>query len=29
MGTGNYLIEWRGLGGDGHALNGTFSFTVE
>ena len=29
MGTGNYLIEWRGLGNDGHALNGTFSFTVE
>ena len=29
MGAGNYLIEWRGLGGDGHPLNGTFSFTVE
>lgn len=29
MSTGNYLIEWRGLGDDGHALNGTFSFTVE
>ena len=29
LGTGNYLIEWRGLGEDGHALNGTFSFTVE
>ena len=29
MGTGKYLIEWRGLGEDGHALNGTFSFTVE
>ena len=29
MGSGNYLIEWRGLGDDGHALNGTFSFTVE
>ena len=28
-GTGNYLIEWRGLGDDGHALNGTFSFTVK
>ena len=27
--TGNYLIEWRGLGADGHALNGAFSFTVE
>ena len=29
VGVGNYLIEWRGLGEDGHALNGTFSFTVE
>ena len=29
MGAGDYLIEWRGLGGDGHALNGAFSFTVE
>ena len=29
MGSGDYLIEWRGLGADGHALNGSFSFTVE
>jgi len=29
IGNGNYLIEWRGLGYDGHALNGTFSFIVE
>ena len=29
MGVGVYVIEWRGLGADGHALNGTFSFTVE
>ena len=29
MGAGDYLIEWRGLGGDGHPLNGSFSFTVE
>ncbi|MFV2052360.1 copper resistance CopC family protein [Aliiroseovarius sp. YM-037] len=29
MGSGVYLIEWRGLGVDGHALNGSFSFTVE
>lgn len=29
MGTGEYLIEWRGLGTDGHTLNGTFSFIVE
>jgi methionine-rich copper-binding protein CopC len=29
MGAGTYVVEWRGLGVDGHALNGTFSFTVE
>lgn len=29
MGTGTYVVEWRGLGADGHALNGTFSFTVQ
>lgn len=29
MGAGLYVIEWRGLGADGHALNGSFSFTVE
>ena len=29
VGVGKYLIEWRGLGEDGHALNGNFSFTVE
>ena len=29
MGSGEYVIEWRGLGADGHALNGTFSFNVE
>lgn len=29
MGAGTYQIEWRGLGDDGYALNGTFSFTVE
>ena len=29
MGPGAYVIEWRGLGADGHALKGTFSFTVE
>lgn len=28
-GEGNYLIEWRGLGIDGHAVNGSFSFTVQ
>ncbi len=28
MGSGNYVIKWRGLGADGHALNGFFSFTV-
>ena len=29
MGAGTYVIEWRGLGVDGHALNGSFSFSVE
>lgn len=29
MGLGTYVVEWRGLGADGHALNGAFSFTVE
>ncbi|PTX74522.1 copper resistance CopC family protein [Sulfitobacter mediterraneus] len=29
MGAGTYVVEWRGLGSDGHALNGTFSFNVE
>lgn len=29
MGNGTYLIEWRGLGADGHAMNGAFSFTVK
>ena len=29
MGAGIYVVKWRGLGADGHALNGTFSFTVE
>ncbi len=29
MGAGMYQIEWRGLGDDGHPMNGTFSFTVE
>lgn len=29
MGAGQYVIAWRGLGIDGHALNGTFTFTAE
>ena len=29
MGRGIYVINWRGLGADGHALNGKFSFLVE
>ena len=29
MGLGTYVVEWRGLGADGHALNGNFSFTVK
>ena len=28
MGAGTYLIEWRVLGGDGHAMNGTVTYTV-
>ena len=29
MGAGAYQIDWRGLGDDGHPMNGSFSFTVE
>lgn len=29
MGPGVYEVEWRGLGIDGHAMKGTFSFEVE
>lgn len=29
MGEGIYRIEWRGLGIDGHAMQGTFTFTVD
>ena len=29
FGSGPYQIDWRGLGADGHALNGTFAFTVQ
>lgn len=29
IGSGAYTVEWRGLGTDGHALNGTFAFTVQ
>ena len=29
MESGQYQIEWRGLGEDGHILNGSFGFTVE
>ncbi len=28
-GSGTYMIEWRGLGDDGHPQTGTFSFVVE
>jgi methionine-rich copper-binding protein CopC len=28
MGAGTYLVEWRVLGGDGHAMNGTVTYTV-
>ncbi|WP_037255229.1 copper resistance CopC family protein [Roseobacter sp. SK209-2-6] len=29
MGQGRYRIEWRGLGVDGHSMQGAFSFTVD
>lgn len=29
MGGGTYRIEWRGLGADGHAMQGEFIFTVD
>lgn len=29
LGVGEYLIEWRGLGEDGHAMRGDFSFTLK
>ncbi len=29
MGEGIYRIEWRGLGLDGHAMQGEFTFTVD
>ncbi|MEO0771857.1 MAG: copper resistance protein CopC [Pseudomonadota bacterium] len=29
MGEGLYEVEWRGLGMDGHAMQGTFSFEVQ
>jgi hypothetical protein len=28
MGAGTYLIEWRVLGEDGHAMDGTVTYTV-
>ena len=28
-GDGTYQIDWRGLGDDGHALTGSFSFSVK
>lgn len=29
MGSGTYSIAWRGLGIDGHALDGAFAFVVQ
>ncbi|MGR3815160.1 MAG: copper resistance CopC family protein [Cognatishimia activa] len=29
MGEGTYRIEWRGLGIDGHAMQGEFTFEVD
>ena len=28
MGAGIYLVEWRVLGGEGHAIKGTVTYTV-
>ncbi len=28
-GAGQYQVDWRGLGADGHIMKGQFSFTVE
>ena len=28
MGPGTYLVEWRVLGGDGHAMKGTVTYVV-
>lgn len=28
QGAGSYLVEWRALGEDGHAMDGTFTYTV-
>lgn len=28
MGAGTYLVEWRVLGEDGHAMDGTVTYTV-
>ena len=29
MSSGDYLIEWRGLGQDGHVMKGQFTYKVE
>lgn len=29
MGAGTYVVEWRVLGDDGHALTGTVTYTVQ
>ena len=29
LGEGSYEVEWRGLGMDGHAMQGTFNFEVK
>ncbi len=28
QGAGSYIVDWRGLGADGHALKGSFRFEV-
>jgi len=29
LGSGQYMIDWRGLGEDGHVMQGQFGFVVE
>jgi methionine-rich copper-binding protein CopC len=29
MGNGEYVIDWRGLGKDGHPMKGSFTFNVQ
>jgi methionine-rich copper-binding protein CopC len=28
LGAGNYVLQWRGLSGDGHVMSGTLKFSI-